>query len=117
MRSLLSEAAEALERQAFRRGLKELASFFDGSNGHEVAKSTISRWQSEPTRFPLWASLELARMDEEFARALLNFLMWQAGLKRLLHSLDKPTRRAVRKHVEAQMVFDLGIEDDEEGAA
>lgn len=117
MRSLLAEATEALERQGFKRGLKEFASYFDGATGSEVAKSTVSRWMSEPTRFPFWAALELARMDETFARHVLDFLMWQAGLKRLLQSLDKPTRRAVRKHVEAQMVFDLGIEDDEEGAA
>lgn len=33
-------------------GLKVVAGFFDGRAGKEVAESTVSRWTTEPDRFP-----------------------------------------------------------------
>lgn len=44
--------ARALDELRSEAGRKALAPLFDGRDGREVAETTVSRWISEPTRFP-----------------------------------------------------------------
>lgn len=53
---------------------KSLATYFDGRDGKEVAESTLSRWISEPSRFPAVFVPVLAELDPEFRSYLLRSL-------------------------------------------
>jgi hypothetical protein len=55
-------------------GGKTLAGHFDGRDGAEVAESTISRWISEPRRFPAIFLPALVEMDATFRGEVLRLL-------------------------------------------
>ena len=87
--------SEALIRQQARLGGKNLAEYFDGREGQAVAKSTISRWISEPRRFPHVFALTLAELDPEFGREQLRIWVARlAGSDRVLLESD-PAAAAV----------------------
>ena len=69
---LLSESIGRLQHEL---GGKVLAGYFDGREGAEVAESTISRWKSEPRRFPAIFLPTLLELDPVFRREVLRLLM------------------------------------------
>lgn len=64
----------ALKRQQAKQGGKELAGYFDGRDGKEVADSTISRWIGKPDRFPAVMLPVLVGLDKEFRAQLFQLL-------------------------------------------
>ena len=55
-------------------GEKTVAGHFDGKDGREVAGSTVSRWITEPTRFPAHCLPTLAALHAEFRGYVFGYL-------------------------------------------
>ena len=66
--------AEAISRLQHERGAKDLAQYFDGREGRQVAVSTISRWISEPHRFPAVFLPVLVELDPELRAFVFQHL-------------------------------------------
>lgn len=55
-------------------GEKALASHFDGKDSREVAGSTVSRWRTEPTRFPAHCLPTLIALHPQFRSFVFGHL-------------------------------------------
>lgn len=66
---------ESLARLQRMHGGKEIAAWFDGRDGAEVATSTVSRWISEPRRFPALFLPVLVERDALFRAYVFEHLV------------------------------------------
>lgn len=64
----------SLRRLQAEYGGKSLVDHFDGRDGEEVAQSTISRWISEPRRFPAVFLPTLVELDPVFRGEVFQIL-------------------------------------------
>lgn len=64
----------SLRRLQAEHGGKSLVDHFDGREGEEVAQSTLSRWISEPRRFPAVFLPTLVELDPLFRAQAFRLL-------------------------------------------
>lgn len=97
--------AESLARLQSAHGGKALAAHFDGREGREVACSTVSRWISEPTRFPAVFVPVLAELDPAFRAYVVRSLFTSELVAAVQdpHALGKDAE-ALRRKLERQFL-------------
>jgi len=103
--SMAQAIAESLARLQRSLGGKSLVSYFDGREGAEVAQSTLSRWISEPRRFPAVFVGVLAELDPAF-RAYLVGALFVSDLVGAVTSHETPAAEtdALRHRIERRFL-------------
>lgn len=95
-RSFALALSDAIRRCQRERGGKDLATFFDGIEGTEVAESTISRWISEPRRFSAIYLPILVEIDAPFRAQVMEFLFARMVTpEALMERIGESARREV----------------------
>ena len=90
-------------------GAKEVASWFDGRGGKEVALSTVSRWISRPDRFPATFLPVLVQAYPPLGRHLMRHLpIWLGIPDRVVTSLPPEQAEQVQREFERLVVEEVG---------
>ena len=100
--------SQALRRLQQELGGKNLASHFDGRDGREVAESTLSRWISEPTRFPAHILPVLVEMDGPFRAQVFALLTARLAVpEELMRRLSPEAAEQVARVTESLIVEEV----------
>lgn len=95
----ISRALAELRDEA---GRKAIAPYFDGRDGREVAETTVSRWITEPFRFPAHCLPVLVSLHPAFRQFIFENLTARMNdsasiVKRLSPSAAEEYRRALEE--------------------
>ena len=107
----ISRALEDLRLPVERGGIgvTRLCRCFDGREGETVAESTISRWISEPRRFPLLFGPVLMELHPGFRANAFRYLSATfVTPERVISRLSGPAARQVQEAVRALWVEEAG---------
>lgn len=66
--------SRALDELRVEAGRKAIAPYFDGRDGREVAETTVSRWITEPHRFPAHCLPVLVSLHANFRKFIFENL-------------------------------------------
>lgn len=106
--SLGQALSESLRGLQARLGGKTLASYFDGRGGKEVAISTVSRWISDPTRFPLVFGPVLAELDPTFrTRAIKALFASELSTPEVLSRISPAAATEYQRAVQAVVLEEI----------
>lgn len=107
--SLPQQVAHSLQGLQAQHGGKNLAEFFDGREGRQVAQSTISRWIADPVRFSATFQPVLVELDPSFGLYLLRSVpVWMGLDRQVLEQLPRQTADEVRSAYERVLLEQIG---------